>query len=128
MLTWRCENGIWFGNGYQVEQLAPGAWALLETPEHRQDVGVRVEPSAIATLSTLAACKSRAEALHKREMVSGLRRRLSVVSVGMGLTALLFVSNPIVAIAFAVVAGAAAVELLMTWLGPVFGDARHVTQ
>ena len=128
MLMWRCENGIWFGNGYRVEQISPSAWALLETTEHRPDVGINVEPSAIATLPTLAACKYQAEALHEREMLSGLRRRLAVISLGSGLTAFLFLSNPIVAIALAVVAGAAALELVATWLDPVSGSGREVIQ
>lgn len=51
-----------------------------------------------------------------------------MISLGTGLTALLFISNPMVAIALAVIAGAAALELLVTWLDPVFGAARETTQ
>lgn len=128
-LIWRCENGVWFGNGFRVERLSTRAWALFDEPGvNEADVPVMVESLPIVTLPTMYACKYKAESLHERELQARLRKRLGFTAVVMGVLTVFAAAIPVIAIGFGVLAVAAVLELLMTWMDPVFGDAREVSQ
>lgn len=127
MLTWRAVDGNWFANGFRIQRSSPGRWALYET---RRDPtpAVAAEPIPLASLPTLSACKYKAEDLHTRQVTSSLRQRLAAVALAAASIVALGVANPLVVMAFGVIAVASLLELAMTWFDDRVGGARDFTQ
>ena len=126
MLTWKRVDGYWFGNGFRIEREDSGGWVLVE-PEADDDAAVSAIPLPMATLPTLSACKYVAEQEHFIRDLKTSRQRLGAVALGTASLAAL-AANPVLTIALGVVAGAAALELAMTWLTGRVGGAREITQ
>jgi len=129
MLTWRRDDGIWRGNGFRIEQGAED-WLLFENTSEPEDESliVHVDPMPLASTSTLTACKLWAEALHRSHQRSRQRQILGGIAAGTMTAPLLFPPDPIVTIILLIVAGAASLELVMTWWEPWAGNAREVSQ
>lgn len=128
MLAWKKADGNWLGNGYRIESDPPRSWDLYDTAAETRGSNVTVEDIPLASLPTLSAAKHKAEILHGRAQTASLRRRLLAVAGGSVALMLVLGPNPLLAITCGVVAMASLLELAMTWLDQLIGDARELHQ
>ncbi|MGD2059494.1 MAG: hypothetical protein PVF87_01385 [Acidimicrobiia bacterium] len=123
MLEWKRVDDSWFGNGFQVRQVAPTLWSLdYSTPPGPIDV-----EGPIAELQSLQACKYKAEKLHEKEAMSHLRSRLVAVGLA-GWAVALIAGNPFGFIVGGVVGSAALLELASTWYEGRVGGIQNYLQ
>lgn len=123
MLAWNIVGDSWIGNGFRIDRVTPGLWSLQEVDDSA--VSTHVEP--IAQLPTLAACRHKAEALHRAQTLGMLRQRLGAVALGGWALALLSM-HPVLVVVAAVVGSAALLELAMTWFEEGIGGAKELVQ
>lgn len=128
MLTWRRVDGQWLGNGFRIERLSHRAWGLFEAPVPEDRSQVVAETGPIASLPSLQACQYKAEHIHRSNEQAMVRVRLAAVAAGGTAAALLFISQPLLAIALGVIAASATLEFAMTWFEARAGGAREFTQ
>ncbi len=127
MLTWTATNGAWFANGFRIQRTAPAVWSLYEASA-AQSSAVMIEPSPLASLPTLSACKYKAEEIHDRNATSALRGRLLSALVTSVAIWVLASGNPVVVVVALVIGASSLLELLMTWFEGKVGGAREVLQ
>ena len=124
-MNWTRADGTWFGNGFRIERRSADTWVLLDNIASSTQV---VAEPVLATMPSLKAAKHVAETRHSSEMLVRDRKRLFAVALGMGALVLLLIEVPIAALVPAVVGGAAALELIATYVDRFYGRAREVIQ
>lgn len=127
MLTWTATNGAWLANGFRIQRTAPAVWSLYDASAAPSSA-VMVEPSPLASLPTLSACKYKAEEIHDRDATSALRDRLMSALVASVAVWVLSSGNPVVVVVALIIAASSLLELLMTWFDGKVGGAREVLQ
>lgn len=128
MLVWREDNGAWLGNGYRIERLSPKTWVLKQNRDIIVERQVAVEEQPLAMLPTLTACRYEAETLHVAERVRTHRSRLTGTILGLLVGAFLVGVGSFPGALLVGSAVAVGTKLMLTWLDPLMGSAREVSQ
>jgi len=113
-LEWSRVGDSWFADRFRIDRVSLHAWQL-HWNDPADTVGVHVEEGPIAELTSLEACRHKAQSLFDETHLVKRRQRLGAIAV-VGLSFAVFLSStPLTAAIAGVIGAAALLDLFLTW-------------